>query len=51
MADGLAFFDLGQDFLFLLLNGIGYLSQIGLMAIDGRFHVLQFLLKFYTPGF
>ena len=25
---------------FLLFNGIGYLSQIGLMAIDGSLHIL-----------
>ena len=42
---------LGQQFLFLLLDGIGYLNQVGLMAINGSLHVLQFLLKFYTLDF
>jgi len=49
--DDPAFSDLGQQFLFLLLNGIGYLGQSGLVAINGSFHVLQFLLKFCTPDF
>ena len=51
VADDPAFSDFGQQFLFLLLNGIGYLSQVGLVAIDGSLHALQFLLKFCTLGF
>ena len=50
-ANGPAFSNLGLQFLFLLLNSIGYLSQVGLVAINGSLHVLQFLLKFCTLDF
>ena len=49
--DGPAFSDFGQQFLFLLLDGIGYLSQVGLVTINGNLHVLQLLLKFCTLDF
>ena len=49
--DGPTFSDFGQQFLFFLLDGIGYLSQVGLVVNDGSLHVLQLLLKFCTLDF
>ena len=37
--------------MFLLFDGIRYLSQSRLAMINGNLHVFQLLLKFYTLDF
>ena len=44
--DGFTLFDFGQHLLSLLLDGIRYLSQVGLMTIYGSLHILHFFLEF-----
>ena len=47
----LPFSDFGQQFLFLLFDGIRYLGQSGLAMTNGSLHVFQLLLKFCTLDF
>ena len=50
-SDGSAFFYFGQQFLFLLSDGVRYLGQSGLAMINGSLRIVQLPLKFCTLDF